>query len=108
EAMSMERALLEPVASVADLLIDTSRISVHALRDIIHKRIEQRSAGRLSISFVSFGFKRGIPGDADFVFDARALHNQYWEPGLRNLPGRAEEVIRVRANPTTAATTGRH
>src|SRR5256885_13069418 len=50
------------------LLIDTSRISVHALRDIIHKRIEQRSAGRLSISFVSLGFKRGIPGDADFVF----------------------------------------
>ena len=61
EAMGMERALLEPIASVADLLIDTSRISVHALRDIIHKRIEQRSAGRLSISFESFGFKRGIP-----------------------------------------------
>src|SRR5437879_4631137 len=53
EAMSMERALLEPVASVADLLIDTSRISVHALRDIIHKRIEQRSAGRLSEEFAA-------------------------------------------------------
>jgi len=44
EAMTMERSLLEPIASVADLLIDTSRLSVHALRDIIHKRVEQRSA----------------------------------------------------------------
>ena len=69
--MAMERALLEPIASVADLLIDTSRLSVHALRDIIHKRVEQRTAGKLSITFESFGFKRGIPGDADFVFDAR-------------------------------------
>ena len=85
EAMSLERALLEPIASVADLLIDTSRLSVHTLRDIIHKRVEQRAVGRLSITFESFGFKRGIPADADFVFDARALPNPYWEPGLRNL-----------------------
>ena len=94
EAMAMERSLLEPIASVADLLIDTTRLSVHALRDIIHRRIEQRAAGRLSITFESFGFKRGIPGDADFVFDARALPNPYWEPGLRNLTGRDPEVIR--------------
>jgi len=94
EAMTLERALLEPIASVADLLIDTSRLSVHGLRDIIHKRVEQRSAGRLSITFESFGFKRGIPADADFVFDARALPNPYWEPGLRNLTGRDPEVMR--------------
>src|SRR5215469_11435333 len=75
EAMALERELLEPIASVADLLIDTSRLSVHSLRDIIHKRVEQRSAGKLSITFESFGFKRGIPADADFVFDARALPN---------------------------------
>ena len=104
EAMTMERALLEPIASVADLLIDTSRLSVHALRDIIHKRVEQRSAGRLSISFESFGFKRGIPGDADFVFDARALPNPYWEPGLRNLTGRDPEVIRFLETHTKVAT----
>jgi RNase adapter protein RapZ len=94
EAMALERELLEPIASIADLLIDTSRLSVHALRDIIHQRVEQRTAGRLSIAFESFGFKRGIPGDADFVFDARALPNPYWEPGLRNLNGRDAEVIR--------------
>ena len=104
EAMTMERSLLEPIASVADLLLDTSRLSVHALRDIIHKRVEQRSAGRLSISFESFGFKLGIPGDADFVFDARALPNPYWEPGLRNLTGRDAEVIRFLESHTNVAT----
>ena len=103
EAMAMERALLEPIASVADLLIDTSRLSVHALRDIIHKRVEQRSAGKLSITFESFGFKRGIPGDSDFVFDARALPNPYWEPGLRNLTGRDPDVIRFLETQTNVA-----
>jgi len=104
EAMALERALLEPIASVADLLIDTSRLSVHSLRDIIHKRVEQRSAGRLSLTFESFGFKRGIPADADFVFDARALPNPYWEPGLRNLTGRDAEVIRFLETHTNVAT----
>lgn len=94
EAMTLERSLLEPVVSAADLVIDTSRMGVHALRDIIHQRVEQRAAGRLSITFESFGYKDGIPGDADFVFDARALPNPYWEPGLRNLTGRDAEVIR--------------
>jgi UPF0042 nucleotide-binding protein len=103
EVMSQERALLEPIASVADLLIDTSRLSVHALRDIIHKRVERRTAGRLSITFESFGFKRGIPADADFVFDARALPNPYWEPGLRNLTGRDAEVIRFLETHTPVA-----
>ena len=104
EAMALERALLEPIASVADLLIDTSRLSVHALRDIIHKRVEQRGAGRLSLTFESFGFKRGIPADADFVFDARALPNPYWEPGLRNLTGRDPEVMRFLETHTNVAT----
>ncbi len=104
EAMAMERALLEPIASVADLLIDTTRLSVHALRDIIHKRVEQRAAGKLSIAFEAFGFKHGIPGDADFVFDARALPNPYWEPGLRNLTGRDPEVIRFLETHTKVAT----
>jgi RNase adapter protein RapZ len=94
EAMALERQLLEPVVSAADLVIDTSRMGVHALRDIIHKRVARRAAGELSITFESFGFKDGIPGDADFVFDARALPNPYWDPGLRNLTGRDPEVAR--------------
>ena len=93
--MALERELLEPIASMPPIcVIDTSRMGVHELREIIHQRVEQRSAGRLSITFESFGFKHGIPGDADFVFDARALPNPYWEPGLRNLTGRDPEVIR--------------
>jgi UPF0042 nucleotide-binding protein len=94
EAMALERQLLEPIVYAADLVIDTSKMGVHALREIIHQRVEQRTVGRLSITFESFGFKHGIPGDADFVFDARSLPNPYWEPTLRNLTGRDPEVIR--------------
>ena len=94
EAMELERQLLDPMVYAADLVIDTSKMGVHALRDIIHQRVEQRASGRLSLTFESFGFKHGIPGDADFVFDARSLPNPYWEPGLRNLTGRDPEVVR--------------
>jgi RNase adapter protein RapZ len=100
EAMTLERQLLEPILLVADLVVDTSRMGVHALRDIIHKRVAGRVTGKLSITFESFGFKHGIPGDADFVFDARALPNPYWEPGLRMLTGRDAEVIRFLENHT--------
>ncbi|MBS0380221.1 MAG: RNase adapter RapZ [Proteobacteria bacterium] len=103
EAIAMEREVLEPIAAIADLLIDTTRLSVHGLRDLINRRVEQRAAGRLSITFESFGFKRGIPGDADFVFDARALPNPYWEPGLRNLNGRDPEVMRFMETHTHVA-----
>jgi len=94
EAIAMERRLLEPIVNAADLVIDTSRIGVHELREIVHRRVEQRTLGRLSITFESFGFKHGVPGDADFVFDARSLPNPYWEPSLRSLTGRDPEVIR--------------
>ena len=73
-AIARERKLLEPILYAADLVIDTSRMGVHELRDTILKRVEQRASGRLSISFESFGFKNGLPGDADFVFDARLGH----------------------------------
>src|SRR5579872_3588497 len=93
-AIAMERRVLEPIVYAADLVIDTSRLGVHALRDLIRLRVGEPHAGRLSLTFESFGFKHGIPGDADFVFDARSLPNPYWEPGLRNLTGRDPEVIR--------------
>ncbi len=104
EAMALERQLLEPIVYAADLVIDTSKMGVHALREIIHQRVEQRSVGRLSITFESFGFKHGIPGDADFVFDARSLPNPYWEPTLRKLTGRDPEVIRFLEAQTTVGT----
>ena len=104
EAMAMERRLLEPIVYAADLVVDTSKLGVHTLRDLIHQRVEQRTVGRLSITFESFGFKHGIPGDADFVFDARSLPNPYWEPSLRKLTGRDPEVIRFLEGHTNVAT----
>jgi UPF0042 nucleotide-binding protein len=74
-------------------VIDSSRLSVHELREMIRQRVEQRATGRLSIMFESFGFKQGIPTDADFVFDARTLPNPYWEPTLQPLNGRDAPVI---------------
>ena len=93
EAIALERGLLEPVVQAADLIIDTSQTGVHELRNLIHNRVERRQQLRLSILFESFGFKYGIPGDADLVFDARTLPNPYWEPGLRALTGRDAAVV---------------
>jgi len=94
EAIDTERRLLEPIAHAADMIIDTSRMGVHELRQVVRVHVEQRAVARLSITVESFGYKHGIPGDADFVFDARSLPNPYWEPALRELTGRDPEVIR--------------
>lgn len=94
EAIAIERRMLEPILNAADLVVDTSRMGVHDLRDLISQRVEKRSASRLSLLIESFGFKNGIPGDADFVFDARTLPNPYWNPALRALTGRDPDVIR--------------
>jgi len=94
EAIQQERRLLEPVINAADLVIDTSRLSVHELRELVNRRVGRRPRDRMSILFESFGFKNGIPGDADFVFDARSLPNPYWEPALRPLTGRDDAVIK--------------
>jgi UPF0042 nucleotide-binding protein len=93
EAIASERRLLEPITLAADLVIDTSHMGVHALRERIRERIDRRRDGRLSLMFESFGYKHGIPGDADFVFDVRSLPNPYWEDSLRHLTGRDPEVI---------------
>jgi UPF0042 nucleotide-binding protein len=92
EAIATERSLLEPITTAADLVIDTSHMGVHALRELIRGRIDRRQGGRLSLMFESFGFKHGIPGDADFVFDVRSLPNPYWEHALRPLTGRDAPV----------------
>ena len=93
DAIAEERRLLHPLIDAADLVVDTSRMSVHELRDTIAKRVEPRAPGRLSIQLESFGFKHGTPGDADFVFDARTLPNPYWEPALKPLSGRDAKVV---------------
>ncbi len=92
EAIASERKLLEPITNAADLVIDTSNMGVHALRERIRERIDSRHDGRLSLMFESFGYKHGIPGDADFVFDVRSLPNPYWQQSLRHLTGRDPAV----------------
>jgi UPF0042 nucleotide-binding protein len=94
EAIATERKLLEPITSAADLVVDTSQMGVHALRELIRERVDRRRDGRLSLMFESFGYKHGIPGDADFVFDVRNLPNPYWEHSLRHLDGRDAAVIK--------------
>jgi UPF0042 nucleotide-binding protein len=93
DALKQERALLEPIADAADLIIDTSRTSVHELRELIRQRVRGRAEGRMSILFESFAFRHGAPQDADFVFDVRNLPNPYWEPGLAKLTGQDDEVV---------------
>jgi len=88
EALDQEQRLLAPVANAADLTIDTSRLSVHDLRQLIRERVVERGSGAPSLLFQSFAYRHGVPDDADFVFDARALPNPYWEPGLRDHTGR--------------------
>ncbi len=93
EALARERALLEPIAAIADVLIDTSRTHIHELRDRVRERVLARPA-RLLVVLQSFGYKHGVPADADLVFDLRCLPNPHWEPALRPLSGRDAPVAR--------------
>jgi UPF0042 nucleotide-binding protein len=103
-AIAAELKLLEPITYSADLVVDTSRSSVHELREMIRARVEQRRSQRLSIMFESFGFKNGIPSGADFVFDARTLPNPYWVPKLQPRTGRDREVVEfLEAEPAVKA-----
>jgi RNase adapter protein RapZ len=94
EAIRQERALLAPIMMRSDLRIDTTRTSVPQFRKAISEMVTGRTAGSLALQFRSFGFKKGVPSDADFVFDVRCLPNPYWEPGLRELSGRDVAVVR--------------
>jgi UPF0042 nucleotide-binding protein len=91
-AIDKERDLLSVIANAADLVIDTSRTSVYELADTIRERVDRRSNQSLSVLIESFGFKNGIPADADFVFDMRCLPNPYWTIELRGLTGLDKEV----------------
>ncbi|HEY5642922.1 MAG TPA: RNase adapter RapZ [Woeseiaceae bacterium] len=92
-AIDAERAILSEIELSADLVIDTSTTSIYELADIIRARLDRRAAGTLSILIESFGYKYGIPPDADFVFDLRSLPNPYWTVELRGLNGLDPEVI---------------
>lgn len=92
EAVAKERELLGPIINAADLILDTSATTAYALREQIRERIGEREPTELSILIESFGYKHGLPADADFVFDVRCLPNPYWESQLRPLTGKDEAV----------------
>ncbi len=98
EAIERERELLEPLAELAVLSIDTSNMSVHQLRDSIKHRVVDKDDDSLALTFQSFGYKNGVPIDADIVFDVRCLPNPHWEPELKELTGLDEPVRRFLAS----------
>jgi UPF0042 nucleotide-binding protein len=104
-----ERQLLDPIRNVADTLIDTSNFNVHELRAHIQSRFgQEKQNNRLLVSCLSFGFKNGVPLDADMVFDVRFLPNPHFVPRFRKLTGLDREVARfVRGFPQTEEFLGR-
>jgi len=95
EAIQLERRLLEPIRSRADLCIDTTQTNVHELRDLVRSRLvgSGSPSPKASILLQSFGFKHGVPQDVDFVFDLRCLPNPHWQTELKPLTGRDQPVI---------------
>lgn len=92
DAIELERRVLSPVRALADLVIDTSELNVHQLRRRVITELGARAQPGLSVLFESFAYRRGLPPDADFVFDARALPNPHWDARLRPLSGRDAPV----------------
>ncbi len=92
DAIKQESALLEPIVAEASLTIDSSDMTVHQLRATIRDRVLGVDASRMALQLKSFGFKRGLPIDADQVYDLRMLPNPHWDEALRSLSGRDEAV----------------
>src|SRR4051812_11812694 len=92
DGIAAERKLLEEAREQADVIIDTSHLDVNQLRRRVEELFSSEDARRLRITVLSFGFKYGLPVDADFVCDARFLPNPYWVPELREHTGQEESV----------------
>lgn len=93
EAIASEKHLLEPIASLADLFVDTTELSMYELRDMVKQRIIGRREQEMALLIQSFGFKHGVPVDSDYVFDVRCLPNPYWDTSLRKYTGVDTPVI---------------
>ncbi len=91
-AIQYERELLANIRLRADLVIDSSNYDVHSLRNLMRERVANRST-ELSLQLESFGFKHGLPNDADLVFDVRVLPNPHWRADRRPFTGRDEDII---------------
>lgn len=94
DGITAERDLLAPARELADVIIDTSHLNVNQLRSRVEELFAGEDALKLRVTVLSFGFKYGLPPDADFVLDARFLPNPFWVPELRELTGRDPDVSR--------------
>ena len=103
EGIAEERQKLNAIRSMADLILDTSNLTVHELRDVfMGMSRDGRATAKMVVNLVSFGYKQGVPVDADLVFDVRCLPNPHFVDGLRDLTGRDRAVIRyMRRHPAT-------
>jgi len=93
EAITKEQKLLEPIRDTSDQVLDTSHLNLHELRDLVKERVVGRHESTMAIQFESFGFKHGVPVNADLVFDARCLPNPHWKPNLRAHTGQDQPVV---------------
>jgi len=103
EGIAEERQKLNTIRSMAALILDTSNLTVHELRDIFRgMSSDGRARADMVVNLASFGYKHGVPVDADLVFDVRCLPNPYFVDGLRDLTGRDQAVVRyMRRHPAT-------
>ena len=92
-AIDEEARLLDAVKVEAELVVDTSALNLHELRDIIRTYLLGKTQVGLALIFQSFGFKHGTPASTDFMFDVRCLPNPHWEPDLRRFDGREQPII---------------
>jgi UPF0042 nucleotide-binding protein len=108
-SLAAERLHLRPIRAMADLVIDTSKFNVHELRSYITQRFRQQESDKnILVSCVSFGFKQGVPEDADLMFDVRFLPNPHFVPEFRPFTGRHPKVARyIRSFPQTREFIGR-
>jgi UPF0042 nucleotide-binding protein len=103
KSIRQERALLAPIRKLAELTINTSKFTVHELRDFIREKfVGQREESKILIYVTSFGYRHGVPSDSDLVFDVRFLPNPNYIPKFKKLTGRHPSVARyIRSFPQT-------
>lgn len=103
ESLRHERALMEPIRRLADVVIDSTQFNVHELRHFITRRFKNPDTRPMLVSVVSFGFRYGVPSDADLVFDVRFLPNPHFVPRLRPYTGKDPKVRQyIRSFPQTS------
>lgn len=93
EGIAKERKMLEELKELSNYTIDTSELNVHQLSEIIKNKFNKEGSQDILLNIISFGFKHGIPNDADMIFDVRFLPNPHFVESLKNLNGTDQEVI---------------